>query len=150
MLAGAALLSLPAVPAHAQAAVAAAAQASPDALATVRRQPRAYHGSVGRRFLHVGLGPTGPDGRFDGAAVLLDADGRVVASGPVHGRADGASCRLQITLGDVAAQLDGTCRASTLSGTLDERRRRPFDLVRFLAAKGDEHVVGEVWLTAGA
>ncbi len=164
-LGAAALLSLAAVTARAQGVAAggvstlggasapgdvSAPQAWLDALDAVRRQPRAYHGSVGRRFLHVGLGLPGPDGRIEGAAVLLDGAGRVVASGPVHGRADGASCHLRLTLGDVTAQFAGACRPATLSGTLDEQRRRPFDLARFLAAKGEEHVVGEVWLTAGA
>jgi hypothetical protein len=152
-------LSLPAAPARAQQSIPAivsapaaapAPQAWLDALAAVQRQPRAYHGSVGRRSLHVGLGLPGPDGRFDGTAVLLDVANHVVASGPVHGRADGPSCRLCFTLGDTTAHLSGACRPATLSGTLDEVRHQPFDLIRFLYAKGNEHVVGEVWLTAGA
>ncbi len=126
-----------------------AATAWLDALAAVGRQPRAFHGSVGSRSLHVGLGLPGPDGRFGGTAVLLDAANHVVATGPVHGRVDGRSCRLRLDLGDVTAHLDGACRADTLSGRLDEVRHQPFNPIRFLYAKGDEHVTGEVWLTAG-
>ncbi len=142
--------SLPA-PARAQAAMPAAPAATAwlDALAAVGRQPRVYHGSVGRRSLHIGLGLPGPDGRFGGMAVLLDDANRVVAAGPVHGRVDGRSCRLRLDLGDVTAHVDGACRADTLSGRLDEVRHRPFNPIRFLYAKGDEHVTGEVWLTAG-
>ena len=140
--------SLPAGPAHAQQAAVAFGRA--DALAAVQRQPRAYHGSVGRRSLHVGLGLPGPDGRFEGVAVLLDQADHVVASGPVHGDADGPSCRLRLEFGDTTARLDGDCRPGVLSGTLDEVRRHPFDLVRFLRARGEEHILGEVWLTAGA
>ncbi len=120
-----------------------------DALAAVQRQPRAYHGSVGHRSLHVGLGLPGPDGRFGGTAVLLDAANHVVAAGPVRGRVQGQACRLRLDLGDITARVDGACRPDTLSGLLDEVRHQPFGLLRFLLAKGDEHVVGEVWLTRG-
>ena len=120
-----------------------------DALAAVQRQPRAYHGSVGARSLHVGLGLPGPDGRFGGTAVLLDPANHVVATGPVHGRITAQACRLRLDLGDVTARVFGACRPDTVSGTLDEVRHHPFDLIRFLSARGEEHIVGEVWLTAG-
>lgn len=120
-----------------------------DALAAVQRQPRAFHGSVGARSLHVGLGLPGPDGRFGGTAVLLDPANHVIATGPVHGRADARSCRLRLDLGDVTARVFGACRPDAVSGTLDEVRHHPFDLIRFLSAKGEDHVVGEVWLTPG-
>ena len=141
-------VSLPAAPARAQQMTAAPGWL--DALAAVQRQPRAYHGSVGRRSLHVGFGLPGPDGRFEGIVVLLDPDNHVVASGPVHGDADGPSCRLRLDLGDTTARLDGACRPATLSGTLDAVRHHPFDLIRFLRATGEEHILGEVWLTEGA
>ena len=120
-----------------------------DALAAVRRQPRVYHGSVGSRSLHVGLSLPGSDGRFLGTAVLLDAVNHVIATGPIRGRITAHACRLRLDLGEVTARMVGACRPDTLSGTLDEVRHRPFDLIRFLYARGDEHTLGEVWLTAG-
>ena len=120
-----------------------------DALAAVGRQPRVYHGSVGSRSLHVGLGLPGSDGRFLGTAVLLDSVNHVIATGPVRGRITAHACRLHIDLGEITARMAGACRPDTLSGTLDEVHHQSFDLIRFLYARGDDHTLGEVWLTAG-
>ena len=118
-------------------------------LAAVRHQPRVYHGNVGNRSLHVGLSLPGSDGRFLGTAVLLDATDHVIATGPVHGRITAHVCRLRLDLGDVTARMAGACRPDTLSGALDEVRHQTFDLIRFFSGTGDEHTLGEVWLTAG-
>ncbi|MCQ8239422.1 hypothetical protein [Rhizosaccharibacter radicis] len=98
--------------------------------------------------LLIALGPVGTDGRSSGDALLMDGARRLIATGTVQAAVNAAGdCRVSMAFSDgERAELDGTCRADTISGPLTLQGRRPGFIRRVASWWDDRRVDGWAWM----